>query len=164
MRSARTLQLACLTWIAAVWCSAHLFAGAPQSSAAVPQLKLDTGKEIFEAACIGCHGPGATGQPPDTLGFEPPATFPDFSDLEFRFAQTGEVIGIYTPGRWGMFPGGYRQVPWEGHFRDYRERDGVVVPTEGNVGWYVDDEWRAVWKGTVNEFELQTGHTRTGLD
>jgi mono/diheme cytochrome c family protein len=63
-----------------VWCSAHLFAGAPQSTAAVSRLRLDTGKEIFEAACIGCHGPGATGQPPDTLGFEPPATFPDFSD------------------------------------------------------------------------------------
>jgi mono/diheme cytochrome c family protein len=80
MRSARVLHLACLTWISAVWCSAHLFAGALQSTAAVSQLKLDTGKEIFEAACIGCHGPGATGQPPDTLGFEPPATFPDFSD------------------------------------------------------------------------------------
>jgi len=80
MRSARMLHLACLTWITGVWCSAHLFAGAPQTTSAAPRLKLDTGKEIFEAACIGCHGPGATGQPPDTLGFEPPATFPDFSD------------------------------------------------------------------------------------
>ncbi|MET0211376.1 MAG: cytochrome c, partial [Vicinamibacterales bacterium] len=80
MRSVRMIHLACLTWMTGVWCSAHLFAGAPQSTAVVPQLKLGTGKEIFEAACIGCHGPGATGQPPDTLGFEPPATFPDFSD------------------------------------------------------------------------------------
>ena len=44
------------------------------------ELKLDTGQEIFEAACIGCHGPGAKGQPKTTLGFEPPSTFPDFSD------------------------------------------------------------------------------------
>src|SRR2546422_193560 len=43
-------------------------------------LKLDTGQEIFEAACIACHGPRGTGQPQTTLGFEPPATFPDFSD------------------------------------------------------------------------------------
>jgi mono/diheme cytochrome c family protein len=47
---------------------------------ATAELKLDTGKEIFEAACIGCHGPGAKGQPQSTLGFEPPDTFPDFSD------------------------------------------------------------------------------------
>src|SRR5262249_6091622 len=45
-----------------------------------PELKLDTGKEIFEAACIACHGPGGKGQPQSTLGFEPPSTFPDFTD------------------------------------------------------------------------------------
>ena len=77
--------------------------------------------------------------------------------LEFRFADTGEVSGIYTPGRWGTFPGGYRQVPWEGHFRDYRNRNGVLVPMDGDVGWYVDDEWRIVWKGSVAAFELHTG-------
>ena len=76
--------------------------------------------------------------------------------LEFRFAETGEVIGVYTPARWGTFPGGYRQVPWEGHFRDFRERDGLVVPTEGDVGWYVDNEWAAVWKGRLTAFELLT--------
>jgi hypothetical protein len=73
--------------------------------------------------------------------------------LEFRFAETGEVTGIYTPARWGTFRGGYRQAPWEGHFRDYRERDGVVVPAEGEVGWYIDDEWRAVWKGVVVAYD-----------
>ena len=46
----------------------------------MPALKLETGKEIFEAACIACHGPTASGQPQATLGFEPPATFPDFTD------------------------------------------------------------------------------------
>src|SRR5215510_6220241 len=45
-----------------------------------PELKLETGKDIFEAACIGCHGPRGKGQPQSTLGFEPPSTFPDFTD------------------------------------------------------------------------------------
>jgi mono/diheme cytochrome c family protein len=52
----------------------------PNPSSSVGELKLDTGQEIFEAACIGCHGPGGQGQPQTTLGFEPPSTFPDFSD------------------------------------------------------------------------------------
>jgi hypothetical protein len=76
--------------------------------------------------------------------------------LEFRFADTGEVTGIYTPARWGTFAGGYAQVPWEGHFRDYRMRDGMFVPTEGEVGWYVEQEWRAVWKGRMTAFQLRT--------
>ena len=74
--------------------------------------------------------------------------------LEFRFAASGAVSGIYTPQRWGTFAEGYRQAPWEGHFRDYRERDGIVVPTEGDVGWYVDGEWRAVWQGRITAFEV----------
>ena len=77
--------------------------------------------------------------------------------LEFRFADSGEVTGIYTPGRWGKFADGYRQVAWEGHFRDYRERDGILVPSEGDVGWYLKNEWRPVWKGTITSFQLRTG-------
>jgi hypothetical protein len=76
--------------------------------------------------------------------------------LEFRFAGTGEVTGIYTPARWGRFGEGYAQRPWEGHFRGYERRNGVRVPTEGDVGWYVADEWRAVWQGTILEFDVRT--------
>jgi uncharacterized protein DUF6544 len=75
--------------------------------------------------------------------------------LEFRFGKSGEVTGIFTPGRWGTFAGEYRQVPWEGHFKDFRERDGIVVPSEGNVGWYVDNQWHAVWQGSITAFELR---------
>ena len=56
------------------------FHGVLQAQNTTPELKLDTGKEIFDAACIGCHGPGGKGQPQSTLGFEPPSTYPDFSD------------------------------------------------------------------------------------
>src|SRR6187399_1929794 len=52
----------------------------PTTASAARELNLVTGKEIFEAACIGCHGPGGRGQPQTTLGFELPPTFPDFSD------------------------------------------------------------------------------------
>lgn len=69
--------------------------------------------------------------------------------LEFRFNASDEVAGIYTPGRWGAFDGSYRQVAWEGRFGSYSRRDGVLVPSEGEVGWYADGEWRPVWRGTV---------------
>jgi hypothetical protein len=75
--------------------------------------------------------------------------------LEFRFGETGEVTGIYTPARWGTFDDGYRQVPWEGHFRDYRDQHGMRVPAEGDVGWYVGGRWKAVWKGRITDFEVR---------
>jgi hypothetical protein len=75
--------------------------------------------------------------------------------LEFRFADTGEVVAIHTPARWGKFPEGYRQVPWEGHFRDYSQRNGLWVPSHGEVGWYVGDQWQAVWRGSMTAFQLR---------
>lgn len=44
--------------------------------------KLQTGKEIFQAACAGCHGPDGRGMPQTTVGFERPPTFPDFTDCK----------------------------------------------------------------------------------
>jgi hypothetical protein len=81
--------------------------------------------------------------------------------LVFRFDDNGEVSGIYSPGRWGRFGAEYRQVPWEGHFRDYRDRQGMLVPAEGEVGWYRNGTWQAVWKGRIEESTYQmTGSTR----
>ena len=76
--------------------------------------------------------------------------------LEFRFKPTGEVSGIYSPGRYGRFAGHYRQVPWEGHFADDFEQSGLRVPRRGEVGWY--DEQGAlqlVWKGELRDVRYE---------
>ena len=46
------------------------------------RLSLNTGKEIFEAACVACHGSGGKGMPETTVGFEKPKTFPDFTQCD----------------------------------------------------------------------------------
>ncbi len=69
--------------------------------------------------------------------------------LEFRFDARDEVIGIYSPGRFGRFDGAYRRLPWEGHFRDYRMQGGMRIPLYGEVGWYLDGALQLVWKGEL---------------
>ena len=61
--------------------------------------------------------------------------------LEFRFNETGEITGIYTEARYGIFDNAYRQYPWEGKFGDYRTFDGVKVPTTASVGWHLPQGW-----------------------
>jgi len=75
--------------------------------------------------------------------------------LEFRFNEAGEVTGIYSPGRFGRFDGGYKQVPWEGHFRDYQIQTGMRVPLHGEVGWYDKGALQVVWKGNVLEAQYE---------
>jgi mono/diheme cytochrome c family protein len=41
--------------------------------------ELTAGDAIYHAGCAGCHGSAGTGAPDTTLGFEKPATFPDFT-------------------------------------------------------------------------------------
>ena len=43
-------------------------------------LHLQSGEQIFKAACAACHGPNGKGMPKAIAGFEPPRTFPDFTE------------------------------------------------------------------------------------
>ncbi|HYE39948.1 MAG TPA: DUF6544 family protein [Ramlibacter sp.] len=73
--------------------------------------------------------------------------------LEFRFAASGEISGIYTPARWGSFEGGYRQLPWEGRFLEFDRRGGVLVPHRAEVGWHRDGRLGLVWKGAIASWD-----------
>lgn len=74
--------------------------------------------------------------------------------LEFRFAPSGEVAGIYTPGRWRSIDRGFCLTPWEGRFDGHIELTGMRVPACAEVGWYVggyvDGQWRPVWEGCMD--------------
>jgi mono/diheme cytochrome c family protein len=59
-------------------------AGAGPSSAI---LELKTGKQVYEAGCVSCHGPDGKGQSQELTGFERPPTFPDFSDCPTSTAE-----------------------------------------------------------------------------
>lgn len=78
------------------------------------------------------------------------------ASLEFGFSRNGEIESIYTESRYGKFSDGYRQVPWEGRFSDYRQYAGMMIPSYGEVGWYNNGVLNLVWKGWIKgaEYEL----------
>ena len=59
---------------------ASVLGQSPVSTPTVSKLTLDTGKQIYQAGCVSCHGADGRGQADALRGFELPATFPDFSD------------------------------------------------------------------------------------
>ncbi len=75
--------------------------------------------------------------------------------LEFRFNAADEVSGVYAAGRYRKVGRRYQLTPWEGHFTRYQVRDGMRVPIEGEVGWYLSGEWQPVWSGTLTDLRYE---------
>jgi len=75
--------------------------------------------------------------------------------LEFWFGDSGLVEGIYTPGRQARRGQGFEKLAWEGHFQDYEERQGLLIPMAAEVGWYLDGQWKRVWEGRITAVEFR---------
>jgi mono/diheme cytochrome c family protein len=64
--------------------ASHALSGQTRSATA---LQLNTGEQIYKAACIACHGSDGTGAPKSLSAFEPPRTFPDFTQCDQTTAE-----------------------------------------------------------------------------
>lgn len=52
-----------------------------------PSAQLKTGEQIYNSACVACHGPDGKGMPQSISGFEQPRTFPDFTRCDQTSAE-----------------------------------------------------------------------------
>ncbi len=75
--------------------------------------------------------------------------------LEFRFSETGEIEGVYSPGRYREVNGAYELTPWAGRYRDYGERNGMRVPLSGEVEWRLPGGNLPYWRGRVVGIDYQ---------
>jgi mono/diheme cytochrome c family protein len=51
-------------------------------------LRLNTGQEIWQAACVACHGADGRGMPQSISAFQKPDSFPDFTRCDQTTAET----------------------------------------------------------------------------
>lgn len=49
-------------------------------------------------------------------------------------------------------------TPWEGRFWNYERRDGILVPTDGEVAWLTPAGAKPYWRGHVEAIHLEFAH------
>ena len=76
--------------------------------------------------------------------------------MEFRFNGSGEITGVFTPGRYRAVNGKYELTPWRGTFRNYQEREGVRIPFEAEAVWQLPEGDFPYWKGRIIDVEYRT--------
>jgi hypothetical protein len=71
--------------------------------------------------------------------------------LEFSFNDDGEIVSVYSPGRYREVDGAYIPTAWEGRFADYTDINGYRVPIEAEAAWHLPEVVFPYWRAMIIE-------------
>lgn len=80
---------------------------------------------------------------------------PVAATLLFRFGDDGLVESVRAEARGRTVGRSVVPTPWEGRWMDYREVQGVRVPSRGEVAWITPEGRRPYWRGAVTAIALE---------
>ena len=69
--------------------------------------------------------------------------------LEFSFAPSGEISSVFAPARIYSTKGESKEYPWGGRLWNYQERNGMMIPLEGEVWWQMPEGNAPYYKGKI---------------
>jgi hypothetical protein len=75
--------------------------------------------------------------------------------LVFAFDDRGLISSVRSEGRYREVDGAQVPTPWQGRFWDYRRRDGMLVPLEGEVAWLLPEGSRPYWRGSIRRITYE---------
>ena len=70
---------------------------------------------------------------------------------EFRFGPDGLVASVYTPARPRTVGTANVPTPWQGRWTAWAMRNGMRVPSEGEVEWLLPEGPLVYWKGRIRK-------------
>ncbi|MBN2324312.1 MAG: hypothetical protein JXQ30_11305 [Spirochaetes bacterium] len=73
--------------------------------------------------------------------------------LVFYFNDRDEVERVYAEKRFRKVNGSFEPAPWTGRFGNYGERNGMLIPLDGEVAWNLPDGDLGYWRGRIEEIE-----------
>jgi len=77
------------------------------------------------------------------------------ASLVFTFNERDEVESVYAPDRAREVNGHYEATPWTGYWRNYQRRNGMLIPTKGEVEWNLPDGDLPYWRAELEGIKYQ---------
>ena len=65
----------------------------------------------------------------------------------FSFNEHGLIDTVAAAARGRTLGGRIVPTPWQGRFWNYQDRDGMVVPLDGEVAWLLPEGPKPYWRG-----------------
>ena len=75
--------------------------------------------------------------------------------LVVRFGVAGLIESVHSDGRYRDIDGTQIRTPWAGRFWNYEERDGMLVPLDGEVAWLLPEGRRPYWRGHIDDINYE---------
>ena len=75
--------------------------------------------------------------------------------LTVHFNANGLLDSVYSDGRYRDVDGVQIRTPWEGRFWRYEERDGMLIPLDGEVAWLLPEGRWPYWRGHIDEIAYE---------
>ncbi len=75
--------------------------------------------------------------------------------ITFGFGADGLIESVRAEDRGRTVARQVVPTPWEGHWTQWAERDGMQVPLEGEVAWILPDGRKPYWRGRVTRLEYE---------
>ena len=73
------------------------------------------------------------------------------ASLEFTFNEAGEIVSVYTPGRYREVSGTYEMTPWIGRYADYIDVEGYRIPSKAEVEWHLKEQVYPYWRAKITQ-------------
>lgn len=73
----------------------------------------------------------------------------------FRFHEDGWIRSVYVDDRGRLVGNEVVPTPWEGRWGSYERREGMLIPTEGEVAWLLPEGRKAYWRARIVSIEYE---------
>ncbi len=79
--------------------------------------------------------------------------------LLFRFNENSLIESVRAEARGRTVGGAVIPTPWVGRWSDYESRDGMLIPTKGEVSWVLPEGPKPYWRGRITQIDYEFAST-----